>query len=711
MKLPMNRMTTGFLLLGLTMATPVYAAPEITIGYQGVVQAAGVILDDVDGSFKFAICDLDCVTTFWSNDGTSVEGVEPVDAVTVAIFDGVFNILLGDVSIENMQEIPDSIFKEAGDEILYLRVWFDDGFYGFEQLLPDQRLSLVPYSVKTLMTGDLLDIGSLTTTGNLEVTTTATGSSNGVVFNAKSVTGGTGVLIQAGDLDASGFAFKIEDSSRSLFYVNENGTASPRDLVLGSMTGSSELARTGAGRIFYDGVNHVFKGCNNTTCSEIGLAGPTGTADITSVGVGSGLSGGASSGDVTLSVDTSVVVTKTGNHTMTGNLTAAVLSGTTVSATTMTTTDLTATGTVTANAASVTTTTTTAGVTLPPTGTSSGSTAEIQLRELAANGSHYIGFKAPDSILLNKIWVLPASDGSAAQVLHTDGSGNLSWAADDNAGGDITAVTADNGLTGGASSGIAGLNVGVGTGIQVNADSLQFEYDNTLAGDPVLTAGQAVFDSADSQGGLLFEGATANGFEALLTATEPTADRTFTLPDATGTVALTTSNVATATALAANPSDCGANTFATTIDAGGNITCSSVGNAATTATSSNTASAIVARDASGNFNAGTITAGGATIGTSGTNITRHLSATFSVNLSAPGAVPGCVESAAQTLTGAALGNTVLGSMNVALPASYILQAYVSAADGVIFRLCQLAGAAADPDGGGGATYRADVWQH
>ena len=39
---------------------------------------------------------------------------------------------------------------------------------------------------------------------------------------------------------------------------------------------------------------------------------------------------------------------------------------------------------------------------------------------------------------------------------------------------------------------------------------------------------------------IIFEGTTANDFEATLTAGEPTADRTITLPDATGTIALTT---------------------------------------------------------------------------------------------------------------------------------------------------------------------------
>ena len=67
-------------------------------------------------------------------------------------------------------------------------------------------------------------------------------------------------------------------------------------------------------------------------------------------------------------------------------------------------------------------------------------------------------------------------------------------------------------------------------------------------------------------------------------------------------------NADTATALASNPTDCGSNQFANAIAASGNLSCSAINNAATTATDANTGSAIVARDGSGNFSAGTITA-------------------------------------------------------------------------------------------------------
>ena len=44
------------------------------------------------------------------------------------------------------------------------------------------------------------------------------------------------------------------------------------------------------------------------------------------------------------------------------------------------------------------------------------------------NGSHSIGLKAPNSVASNVVFTLPGTDGSANQVIQTDGSGNLSFA-------------------------------------------------------------------------------------------------------------------------------------------------------------------------------------------------------------------------------------------------------------------------------------------
>ena len=62
----------------------------------------------------------------------------------------------------------------------------------------------------------------------------------------------------------------------------------------------------------------------------------------------------------------------------------------------------------------------------------------------------------------------------------------------------------------------------------------------TVAGGDLYLSTKTNSASAITPVNIIFEGATANNFETTLTVTDPTADRTITLPNATGTVALTT---------------------------------------------------------------------------------------------------------------------------------------------------------------------------
>jgi len=87
------------------------------------------------------------------------------------------------------------------------------------------------------------------------------------------------------------------------------------------------------------------------------------------------------------------------------------------------------------------------GISFAPHGSSAGNGTELRFQELAANGANYVGFKAPDAISSNEVWVLPNTDGSADQVLKTDGSNNLSWV--DQSGGGSAAFTASGSITAG----------------------------------------------------------------------------------------------------------------------------------------------------------------------------------------------------------------------------------------------------------------------
>ena len=78
--------------------------------------------------------------------------------------------------------------------------------------------------------------------------------------------------------------------------------------------------------------------------------------------------------------------------------------------------------------------------------------ATKELRFADTDSSNYVGFEAPGTVASNKIWVLPAADGSAGQYLKTDGSGALGW------GTDATTDATKMPLAGGAFTGDVTLN-------------------------------------------------------------------------------------------------------------------------------------------------------------------------------------------------------------------------------------------------------------
>ena len=90
-----------------------------------------------------------------------------------------------------------------------------------------------------------------------------------------------------------------------------------------------------------------------------------------------------------------------------------------------------------------------------------------------------------------------------------------------------------------------------------------------------------------------------------------------------------------------------------------------------------------------------------------TRTPQLLSKTFVLNLTAP-TVPGCVNSAAQALTGVGLGDVCRASLSVTVQTGQVLGCFVNAANQVTFRVCQFNGTGLDPDGASGATYRAVV---
>ena len=80
-----------FLMLGVVIS--IQAVPPV-LNYAGQVAVNGEPFDG-NGLFKFALVNADGNVTYWSNDGTSVDGSEPETAVAVSVNGGLYAVLLG----------------------------------------------------------------------------------------------------------------------------------------------------------------------------------------------------------------------------------------------------------------------------------------------------------------------------------------------------------------------------------------------------------------------------------------------------------------------------------------------------------------------------------------------------------------------------------------------------------------------------------------
>lgn len=123
--------------------TLVAQVPQL-INFQGRVAVNGIPYHGT-GQFKFALVNSDGSQSYWLNaEDTNPPDGEPDAAVSLTVTRGLYNVLLGDTSVGNMAAIARGVFEHDG---VWLRVWFNDGTHGFQQLMPDQRVGAVGYAM------------------------------------------------------------------------------------------------------------------------------------------------------------------------------------------------------------------------------------------------------------------------------------------------------------------------------------------------------------------------------------------------------------------------------------------------------------------------------------------------------------------------------------------------------------------------------------
>jgi hypothetical protein len=139
-------------LLAWLVPLPLMAQVPPVLNHQGRIAVGGTSWQGT-GQFKFALVNGGATISFWSNDGTSAAGSQPVAAVALPVVKGLYAVLLGDATLTNMAAIPPSVFENAD---VRLRVWFNDGTHGFQQISPDQRLAAAPYALQAARVDQVL---------------------------------------------------------------------------------------------------------------------------------------------------------------------------------------------------------------------------------------------------------------------------------------------------------------------------------------------------------------------------------------------------------------------------------------------------------------------------------------------------------------------------------------------------------------------------
>lgn len=530
-------------------------ARELSMRYQGSIAVDGDPFNGV-GYFRAAIVNEEG-EILWTNDGLT--GRNPESDVEIQVEDGIYSFTLGGA---DTAEFDRTIFH--GDDNLFVRIWFNDGRNGAAVFAPDLPIesAIYAYNAQTLQGYTPEDFLQPSQVTSAQIADSAVGSeqlaNRSVTPDKISVFADNGRSFSLGD-----------DSGNNISLLAEVGSASSPAIRYNVATSQWEVSNDG---------------------TSFAAIGSSGSSSIASVDPGFGLTGGGSTGALTLALDTGISPTWTGFHTFSANVDFAFTANENLSLTSDLTSSI--------DLISVTATpSNTAGakrglvIQQADSANAQGLSAAIVVdnadADLALPSAFSVTATGPVTNALdvsaanidtglnlgNNNIVANGSTVSAQELSFLDGvTSNLQsqMTALSSAAGDMTGVNAGAGLSGGGASGDVTLNIGAGSGITAAADTIALgpltqNWDQTGAFDVVLNNASSEIRILESSG---------DTFYGTLDAGDLSADRTLTLPDASGTIALTTSsisgNAATSTALAANGTNCPAGQYALGVDAGGN---------------------------------------------------------------------------------------------------------------------------------------------
>jgi len=247
-----NALTFGFLVLILSAAfafgmavSKANAANGInkSINYQGkLMYATGTLVNDGNFAIKFTLYDsASGGTQLWSASTTNgLPGGTPA-AVSVAIVDGLFSVLLGDASLGHVT-IPETIFN---NDNVYLGITIGAD----SEMQPRKRLSAVPYAFNAGALQGQKASSTIASTGG-ELFKLSQNSADAAVATR------TALLIESlGTSNQYDYLLRLSDGNSDVFTINRQGNAT----TTGSLAVADFLAVQGI-RLDATGTNNLSSG-------------------------------------------------------------------------------------------------------------------------------------------------------------------------------------------------------------------------------------------------------------------------------------------------------------------------------------------------------------------------------------------------------------------------------------------------------------------